>query len=449
MNPASLKKSDFLKNVLVVMSGTTMAQILSLALSPVISRLYSPADFGIFGSFIAVLGIIAAGITLGYDQALMLPRQKDDAFGLFAISCLSCLSAVAVGLAVCLVAPGRVLNFMKAPSAWLLALLVMGILSSGFSQAFQGWCVRSKAFKNTSASQVVRSLSVNGAQIGLGFQKGGSLALAFAVILGDLLATLSLARIVIRDFKAQWSGLRWQRLWRLAKDYHDFPLYSASTNVINSLSLGLPVFLLTHYYGIAVAGAYAFGIRLIQAPMGLVLTALRQVLYQKAAETHNEGGRLFPLYSKITGGLLAVGCLPALVLLIWAPPIFSWVFGAQWQTAGVFAQSLVVWLLFVFCNVPSVLFGRILRLQRLMFFFDQAMLIARALALILGGMYLSAPRTVLVFSLVGAVMNIIYIVIIGVALLKREGDAALRDFFLPKNDGETGTRFGPGGEGQA
>ena len=427
MIPAKLKNSAFAKNVIVVMSGTALAQALSFGISPIISRLYSPADFGVFGSFIAIIGVIASGMTLDYSQALMLPRKKEDASGLFVISCLSSLLTAALCLILCLVAANFVLNIMKAPNAWILILLVIGILSSGLNQTFQGWCVRVKAFKNTSASQVVRSLSANGMQVGLGYLKGGAPALAFAVILGEILATISLAKVVLREPEALWRRIRWRRLWRLAKEYHDFPLYSASTNVINSLSLGLPIFLLTHFYGIAVAGAYAFGIRLMQAPMDLVLRALRQVLYQKASETYNDGGRLVPLYLKITGGLFAVGFLPSMTLFIWAPQIFSWLFGAQWHTAGVFARSLILWLLFMFCNLPAVLFSRIIRMQRKMFLYNQFLLIARASALIVGGLYLQASQTVLLFSLVGAVMNIAFIIIIGFALMRMEGNADMKE----------------------
>jgi lipopolysaccharide exporter len=424
---AKLKSSAFVKNVFVVMSGTALAQALGFAFSPIISRLYSPADFGVFGSFIAVLGVFMAGAALGYSQALMLPKQKDDAFGLFVISCLSSFLIAVFCLGICLVAPRFILNFMKAPNAWMLLPLVIGILGAGLNSAFQGWCIRAKAFKRTSGSQVIRSLSVNGTQIGLGFLKGGASALIFAVILGDLLATISLAKGVLREIKVLCRNIRWKRLWQLAKEYRDFPLYSASTNVINALSLGLPVFLLTHFYGIATAGAYAFGIRLMNAPMELILRALRQVLYQKASETYNQGGRLVPLYLRITGGLFALGFLPSLILFIWAPQMFSWIFGAQWHTAGVFARSLVLWLLFAFCNLPAVIFARVVRMQIRMFIYNQTLLIARALALIIGGMYLSASQTVLLFSLVGAVMNVVFIIIIGFAVTKMEGDTALKD----------------------
>ena len=86
-------------------------------------------------------------------------------------------------------------------------------------------------------------------------------------ILADILATINL---VARD-SSELAALRrmpWVRVRQLAKEYKDFPLYSASRMVINALSSGLPVLLLTHYYGIVVAGVYAFGIRILLLPWG-------------------------------------------------------------------------------------------------------------------------------------------------------------------------------------
>jgi O-antigen/teichoic acid export membrane protein len=56
-----LRKSTFIKSVTIVMSGTAIAQGISFVLIPIISRFFSPSDFGIFGSFNSVLGVVAAG----------------------------------------------------------------------------------------------------------------------------------------------------------------------------------------------------------------------------------------------------------------------------------------------------------------------------------------------------------------------------------------------------
>jgi lipopolysaccharide exporter len=423
-----LRKSTFVKNVLVVMTGTAIAQALGFALSPVISRLFSPTDFGVFGSFGAVAGVIGAATTLQYSQAIILPKNNADAINLLGLSSLCTVVLTLLCLAACLIAPSALNDLMKTAGIWALGLLVCGTLVSGLSQSFHAWCVRSKAFKQTSVSQVVRSVSSNGMQLGCGSVGIGAIGLVSSSVIADILATMNLGRVVWRDWRVHGHELGWSHLRRLAAEYRDFPVYSATTNIINSLSLGLPMLLLTHFYGLAVAGAYAFAMRIVSAPMGFVLTALRQVLLQKAAEVHNEGKDLLSLYVKITISLFAVALLPSLILMIWAPQFFAWIFGTQWMLAGEFSSSLMIWLLFMFSNVPASLFGRIIRLQRQMFLYDVAMLLLRTASLYLGGRYFSPSTTILFYSCVGGVMNAIYIGFVGYKLWKAKAVKQNIDF---------------------
>lgn len=403
------------------MTGSALAQIFGFALTPVISRLFAPSDFGIFGSFSAVVGIIAAGITLDYSQAIMLPKEKNDALDLFFVSCLSTIIITLFCAIACLLAPNYLMRLMKAPNGWVLALFVFALLITGANITLQAWCVRIKAFKHTSGSQVLRSVSSNGLQIGFGFMNSGPFGLIVSSLMADVIASINLLRAFLSDLKNGKYRVNASKLKKMAFEYRDFPFYSASGNMINALSMGLPVLLLSGYFGIAVAGAYAFADKILSAPMGLILQALRQVLFQKAAEADHQGGSLLTLYVKVTLGLFALAVAPSLVLMIWAPSIFSFVFGEKWIMAGQFAGSLVIWLTFMFCNLPSVLFARILRLQRQLFIYGIIMLAARALSLILGGMYLTETQTVFCFSVVGAIMNTNYIVMVGRALMRKEG----------------------------
>ena len=206
----------------------------------------------------------------------------------------------------------------------------------------------------------------------------------------------------------------------MAIEYRDFPIYSATQNTMNALSQGLPVLLLAHFYDAAIAGAYAFGIRLLQVPMNFILISLRQVLFQKASETYNHGGRLYPLYLKITGGLFAGAFIPTVILFIGSPEIFSWVFGEKWHVAGEYASWLVLWLAIGFCNLPSNLFARIIRQQRNLFIFELITLSSRTLVLVIGGFCLSAKTTVIAFSLLGCTLNFVFIFWIGCLLRNQE-----------------------------
>jgi lipopolysaccharide exporter len=417
-----LGKSAFVRNIAIVMTGTAVAQIIAFGLSPVISRLFSPVDFGIAGSFAAVASVFGTIVTLQYSQAIILPKAEADAINLLAISCLCTLVFSLLCVAGCMMAPTALNGLMKTTGIWALGLLVCATLVTGANQSLQSWCIRVKAFKHTSASQVVRSLGSSGVQLGSGGLKLGSLGLVCSGVLADILASVNLGRVVLRDWRRLGGAVEWQSMRRLALEYRDFPLYNASTTLINTLSLGLPLLLLSHFYGLPVAGAYAFAMRILSTPMGFVLSALRQVLLQKAAETHNEGRQLMPLYAKISAGLFALALLPSLGLLTWGIPLFAWLFGPQWTLAGEFASSLVIWLLFMFCNLPASLFGRIIRIQHQMFLFDAAVLLLRTASLYFGGIYLSASSTILLFACVGGVLNIYFIGLVGYKLWKAETD---------------------------
>lgn len=413
-----LKNSSFVRNMSIVMSGTAIAQIIGFALTPIISRLFTPSDFGLFGSFTAVLSVVVAGVTLQYSTAIMLPKKDENAANVFAVSMLSIFIITLVGLLLAYVFSDWLLGLLKAPdSKWLLWFLPLGVFVSGINQSFQAWCIRRKAFKKTASSQMIRAGAVGTLQIVSGLFRHGGGGLIAASVTANGIASLNLSHQVFFTDKLLFkNSLAWNRIRRLAVEYRDFPIYAATQNVMNALSQGLPVLLLAHFYGIAIAGAYAFGIRLLNVPMNFVLTALRQVLFQKASETFNHGGRLWPLFVKLTAGLFAVALVPSLILFIWSPQIFSFLFGSEWYTAGIYARWLIIWIIPGFCNVPSILFAKILRKQKQLFFYEIFGLLGRSATLIIGGYFFLAINTVILFSVFGFILNSILILWIGVSL---------------------------------
>ena len=113
-------------------------------------------------------------------------------------------------------------------------------------------------------------------QIVFGFMKTGPLGLIVSTVIANLMASINLMHAFLSDFKNFKYRTNASKIKKMAFEYRDFPFYSASGNMINALSMGLPVLLLSNYFGVAVAGAYAFSERILSAPMGLILRALRQ-----------------------------------------------------------------------------------------------------------------------------------------------------------------------------
>ena len=400
-----MKLSAFFKNVFLVMSGTAVAQLIGFALTPIISRLFDPADFGIFGSFNAVLTVIVAVATLQYSQALMLPKKDEDAINIFFVSCISVGLVSILCLLVLAIAPSFFLGIMKTENVWLPILLVLAVLVAGLNQSLQAWCIRRKAFRHIASSQIIRTTSACGSQIGLGFFKSGGSGLVIGAVFANIAASLNLFKVMWADLKFLWPVVRKSRMIMMAKEYRDFPIYSATQNMMNALMQGLPVLLLSYFYGITIAGAYAFGMRVIQLPFNFILSSFRQVFFQKASEAHNQKQNLWPLFLKTTLGLAVVSLPLSILFFFGAPGLFAWVFGEQWQVAGEYAGWLALWLMVGFCIAPSVLLARILRKQKQLLIYEFVHLTLSANSLIIGGLYFKAHTTVILFSVVGMLAN--------------------------------------------
>ena len=402
----------FARHLLLVMSGTALAQLTTFLFTPILSRMYGPSDFGSFGAYGAVLAVLGTGATLNYTDALMLPQDGQDAAPLL----------LAAGLSTTFIALGTGLGcaLITRPCLALLGLTSLGrgiwflplsVLVLGLSLCLNSWCIRQKAFRASSAGQLLRAGVACGAQATAGTARLGGIGLIGAALVAEVSVLVFLGRAALaRDAKVFLAAVDWRLLGRSAWRYRAFALYGAPMGVMNALSQGLPVILFTHYYGAAVAGFYVLAVRLLQTPMNFVLVSVRQVLFQKLAEIAARGHDLSEAFQKATGSLAAVVILPSACIFLAAPRVVALVFGESWRETGEYARWLVFWLAPMFCNVPATLTARILRLQRDLFIFDALLLSARLAALWYGGLNLPPLETIILFSMVGSLLNILLIV---------------------------------------
>ena len=79
-------KSEFSRNVLTLMTGTTIAQAIPIAISTILTRIYTPEDFGIFALYMSIASMIAVVATGRYELAIMLPKKDEDAVSIVALS---------------------------------------------------------------------------------------------------------------------------------------------------------------------------------------------------------------------------------------------------------------------------------------------------------------------------------------------------------------------------
>lgn len=348
-----LTKGGFLHNVLTLMTGTAIAQAIPILISPILTRLYTPADFGLLALYSSVVSMIAVIVTGRYELAVMLPDKDEDAANVGALSLGIAIVITLLSLLVIWLFNVGIARLLGRPelAKWLY-LVPLSVFSLGIYQILNYWSTRRNQYRRLAMSRVTQSVANGGVTLGVGVNHWGVSGLIAGTLIGQVLSAGVLVQQAWQDFLKYKSSIRWQRMKDNGKVYQDFPKINSVHAFVDILQSSGVVFLMSSLFGSAVLGFYSFTLRILQAPLGLLGASVSQVFYQKASETYKNGGDLQALVKKT---LLSLGvmALPIFLLLgFFAPELFGFVFGKQWREAGTYAQILAPWLFLNFIVSP-------------------------------------------------------------------------------------------------
>lgn len=404
--------------IMTLMSGTIISQVVMFAFMPILTRLYTPGEFGIYSLFFAVTGILGVVSSWKYDQAIMLPKSDKDAQALIFLSIMITLGMAVLSAAGLFVFYDFFLSYFEG-LAHVIWMIPIGILLIGLIDIFTAYTSRKQYYKQLASVRVVNTMSV------VSFQGASKYLLSFdGLIFGKLFAdTITLLLFLKYHIKKQTLQLRSisrRRMQVNAKRYENYPKYTSFGALMNTLSANVPVLLLTSFYSVEAAGLYALTVRVLQVPVRLIGGSTREVYYQRASRMYASGENIFNLYKKTTLALLKIFIIPFIVFFLFGESMFSFIFGEEWNTSGTFAQILIFWFLFLFINSPTMISFDILMLQKLSLLIQIISLSVRILSLYIGYWYESIYISILLFTLASVLSNIVNMSIIYRILLKKK-----------------------------
>jgi lipopolysaccharide exporter len=348
-----IPRSSFAKNVLTLITGATIAQAIPIVISPIISRLYSPDDFGQFAIFMAITAIIGSVATLRYEMAIVLPNNNKDAINLLTISVvfsflIAGITLLTVFLLKCQIAHWS--GFTSNPNY--LYFIPLSVLSIGCYQAFNYWSTHLKQFKNNAVSKVAQTSTNSVISITVGTLQKSPFGLIIGQVIGQMIAALVLFTKTIRSKSNYFKDVSWATMKQnLIKYKHHAGINSSHVLLDSILNHGI-TFLLVLFFTNAIVGFYAFAYRILKAPLSIIGSAMSQVFFQEASVLKSNGKSIQPLVTSIYKKQLLLGLLPFTVLLIFTPQIFAFIFGSQWREAGIIAQILLPWIFLNFLVSP-------------------------------------------------------------------------------------------------
>lgn len=348
----ALTRGKLIRAIGVLVGGTALAHAITALTLPVLTRLYSPADFGVLAVFASVLSIISVAACLRFEVAILIPAEDSEAVNLLALAVTAAAIVASIVALVAVLVPMSILRNLHqtALQPWL-PLLPIGIFLAGAYSALQMWFVRKGAFSSIAISRVTQSGAAAGVQTGLGllhWAPGG-------LLLGQLINTgAGVACLIYRFAKEERQSLSDVTLSGMQRAFvaHDrFPKYSTFEALANSASIQLPIILIASVSPGAEAGFLVLAMTAMQAPMSLIGTAVSQVFLSRAPE-EARAQRLSSFTATVFGGLLRSGVGPLMFAGLVAPGIFGAVFGNEWRRAGDLVMWMTPWFVAQFLASP-------------------------------------------------------------------------------------------------
>ena len=339
-----IKPGSFGHKVMVMFLGTALGQFSSVLLSPVLTRIYTPQDFGVLGVFTALLTIMAVIASLRYEMALPLAKTKEDAANMLAVCGLSLLFTTSIGIVILACLSKETMESMHLgvilPYRW---LLPVGFFCIGAYQVLVYFATQRDSFGIIARTKIYQGLAGPFTQIGLGLLQLGPWGLILGFVTGQSTGSgLLFSRLVLP--KGAMDGLSWASIRMLAKRYIRFPLLSSWAGLVNSVgSSQLVLVVIPILYSSTIAGYIFLTDRIVGRPLLLISTSILQVYLGDVSKSiESDPQAIRKRFLTLAGQQFCIVAVWLLIVNLLAGYFFPILFGQEWAEAVPYLHVLSI-----------------------------------------------------------------------------------------------------------
>lgn len=335
----SLRTTQFRAHGLYkLVRGSVGAQVIAIAAAPLLTRLYSPEEFGEYTICIAALSIFGPVLALKYDVGIVSSNSDESSADLIRIAAFT--SIIVVPIIVCsytvlvLTDVFDAHGLLWASGSLLLILLLQGAMLIANAQAN-----RERDYDTISNATLIRSAGSNVSFLALGLAPLGSFGLLLGQILGMTLGTLAQTPSFRRANRIVHGRDR-AMAFASAKNFAVLPKYSAPAALLSAASFSIIVVFVGRTFGAAEAGLYAMGYRLLGVPFVVISANVAKYYLERASSEKRTTGSFAVVHRKTMKVLAAFSIVSMSALALAAPTLFQYIFGDAWRDAGIMVSLL-------------------------------------------------------------------------------------------------------------
>ena len=425
-----LRSEAFMRNIVLMLSGTGLAQLIPIIISPILTRCYGQAEFSAFGAFLAFVSIMSVMATLRYSQAIITRSDHESTSNIFY---LSLFLSIGFSLTLLIVLPFLRDIFSQIEGVGILGGNVYLVPFSGLLMAvnlclyaFLNW---RKKYQEMARGKVFQGMAAGILAILLGVPLVGIRdGLIYSFVGGQI---FYLVYLVLQNKKEIVSGFRSikpEALMAVGREEYRFPMFALPADLLNACTAQVPLLMLIELCGEEAGGYYSLTYRVLVVPISFVAVGVLDVFRKEASEAFSKTGNCLRITQVTCLGLFAFGiCLFSPVALV-GPKAFEIVFGEGWRESGVFAAYLSIFFVMRLAASPTSYVFYITGRQRTDLCWQVVLFIGSVFSIRWGAESGGARSAVLIYSVFYSVMYLIYVgLIIHAARGDRRGGSGTKN----------------------
>jgi O-antigen/teichoic acid export membrane protein len=340
--PSHLLKSELLKSASVLISGTIIAQLISILLQPVLRRLFSPESFGIYSVYLSLVGMILILCSLRYDDTIVLPKSDKESINLLGLSLIINFLFNLIIFILVFILGNKLISFLNLPSNFPVAILyiipVGAFLFSTYS-SLNSWLIRRRKYYSVSMNKLIRRSSEGAAQISFALLKSFN-GLIYSDILGQA-ANVATVAIQARKNELNLKLVSLTKLKYVFRKYAEFPKYNLIPAFMSSCSYLLPPIFINKYFSPETAGFFDLSKLLLSIPLALIASSISNVLLQSISEKFNQKESFLAELKPVLYIVGLISVVEITTIILFGENLFRIIFGSQWIVSGKISKIMV------------------------------------------------------------------------------------------------------------
>lgn len=362
-----MRLNKFIGDSFLMILSSGIAQVILIITTPIITRLYSPTEFGEFTIFSNIAMILIPIINARCDLLIVNTKNDRSANILSQISFLISLLILLILIPIFAISAWLYPNFILD----FIFIIIMLFLVS-LTNIFTNYLNKERKYKVLSLINVFRAGSMALLQIIFGLLALGSLGL----IIGFSLSYIAGITLGYKTFKKHFNIVRDKEETKaLFLENKNQLVYSTPSILLNSLSFSVVVFFIGILYTNTEVGIYGMAIRVLGIPVTIISLGLSKIFMQQANDYYIEHGNFRNLLLKFSSILVIVSIILYVPLYLFSEELVNILLGHSWVDAITVIKIVIP--LFVIRLIVSTVSLSVIVLQK-----QQLELILQALFLI-------------------------------------------------------------------